>query len=76
MSKVVKTFTAYIEWDPESKLYIGIVPGIAGAHTQAASLDELNRNLKEVLELCFEEKDIPAKSLPHFIGLQQIQIQP
>jgi len=51
----MKTFSAYVEWDPESKLYVGIVPGIPGAHTQAVSLDELRINLKEVLELCLEE---------------------
>ncbi len=51
----MKTFTANIEWDHETKLYVGIVPGITGAHTQGASLDELRANLKEVLELCFEE---------------------
>ena len=51
----MKTFTAYIEWDPEIKLYVGMVRGIPGAHTQGASLDELHRNLKEVLELCLEE---------------------
>ena len=47
-------FTAYIEWDPDTELYVGIVPGIQGAHTQGATLDELNRNLQEVLELCRE----------------------
>ena len=52
----MKTLTAYIEWDPETKLYVGIVPGVPGAHTQAASLDELRDNLEEVLELCLEEK--------------------
>jgi len=51
----MKTFTAYIEWDPETKLYVGIVPGIPGAHTQGASLDELKKNLTEVLELCLEQ---------------------
>jgi predicted RNase H-like HicB family nuclease len=51
----MKTFTAYVEWDPETKLYVGIVPGIPGAHTQGATLDELQKNLKEVLELCLEE---------------------
>lgn len=50
-----KTLTAYVEYDRESKLYVGIVPGIRGVHTQAATLDELQRNLKEVLELCMEE---------------------
>ena len=48
----MKSFTAYIEWDPGTKLYVGIVPGIPGAHTQGATLDELQENLKEVLELC------------------------
>ena len=37
----MKTFTAYVEWDPDTRLYVGIVPGIPGAHTQGASLDEL-----------------------------------
>ncbi len=68
----MKTFTAYIEWDPASQLYVGIVPGLAGAHTQAASLDELQKNLKEVLELCLEE--LNPEELPHFVGLQQIQL--
>ncbi len=51
----MKTVTAYVEQDAETGLYIGIVPGIPGAHTQAATLDELQKNLKEVLELCLEE---------------------
>lgn len=72
----MRTFTAYIEWDPEAKLYVGIVPGIPGAHTQAATLDELQKNLKEVLELCLEQENLPARDLPHFVGLQQIQIRP
>ncbi len=67
----VKTFTAYVEWDPETQRYVGIVPGIPGAHTQAATLDELRQNLKEVLELCLEEEAI---DVPHFVGIQQIEI--
>lgn len=70
----MKTFTAYIEWDPETRLYVGIVPGVAGAHTQGASLDELQQNLKEVLELCLEEYDGATEDLPMFVGLQQIEV--
>ncbi len=44
--------TGYIEKDAETGLYVAIVPGIPGTHTQAESLDELRRNLKEVVELC------------------------
>ena len=39
------TFTAYIEFDDDTKLYVGIVPGVSGAHTQASSLDELHAKL-------------------------------
>ena len=70
----MKTFTAYVEWDPETRLYVGVVPGIPGAHTQAASLDELQENLKEVLELCLEEYAGPVDELPKFVGLQQIEV--
>ena len=70
----MRTFSAYVEWDPEAKLYVGTVPGVPGAHTQAATLDELRANLKEVLELCLEEYSGSLDELPHFVGLQQIEV--
>jgi predicted RNase H-like HicB family nuclease len=70
----MRAFSAYVEWDPETKLYVGIIPGIPGAHTQAPSLDELRTNLKEVLELCLEELKGSVDDLPHFVGLQQIEV--
>lgn len=70
----MKTFSAFVEWDPESKLYVGIVPGIPGAHTQAATLDELQTNLREVLQLCLEEFKGSLDDLPRFVGLQQIEV--
>ena len=70
----MRTFTAYVEWDQETKLYVGVIPGIPGAHTQAASLDELQTNLKEVLELCLEEWDGDLDELPKFVGVQQIEV--
>lgn len=70
----MRTFTAYIEWDPETRLYVGIVPGIPGAHTQGASLDELRKNLQEVLDLCLEEFAGSVEDLPQFVGVQQIEV--
>ena len=70
----MRTFTAYVEFDPETKLYVGIVPGIPGAHTQGSTLDELQKNLKEVLELCLEEYKASKEDLPRFVGLQQIEV--
>lgn len=70
----MKTFTAYVEWDAETKLYVGIVPGIQGAHTQAKGLDELKENLREVLELCLEEYGGTVEDIPQFVGIQQIEV--
>lgn len=70
----MRTFSAYVEWDPETKLYVGIIPGIPGAHTQGATLDELQVNLKEVLELCLEEYQGSVDDLPRFVGLQQVEV--
>jgi len=67
--------TAYIEKDSETGLYVAIVPGIQGAHTQAETLDELNKNLREVVELCLEEMDKETKAhLPEFVGIQQLEV--
>ncbi len=69
------TLTAYIEKDSETGLYVAIVPGIPGAHTQAETLDELQENLKEVLELCLEEMEPENKRyLPQFVGIQQVEV--
>ncbi|MCX5977800.1 MAG: type II toxin-antitoxin system HicB family antitoxin [Coprothermobacterota bacterium] len=70
----MRTFTAYVEWDPETKLYAGLIPGIPGAHSQGITLDELQQNLKEVLSLCLEEHQGSLEDLPHFIGTQQVEV--
>lgn len=53
-----RTFTAYIELDPETGFYVGTIPGLPGGHSQGTSLDELQKNLKEVVELILEERQI------------------
>jgi len=68
----MKSFMAFVQWDADSKLYVGLVPGIPGAHSQGATLDELQLNLQEVVELCLEE--VPQDELPHFVGIQQINV--
>lgn len=68
--------TAYIEKDTDTGLYVAIVPGIPGAHTQAETLDELQENLKEVIELCLEEMaPEDREQLPEFVGIQQVEVK-
>jgi predicted RNase H-like HicB family nuclease len=42
----MRTFTAVIELDPDTGLFVGYVPGWPGAHSQGATVDELRQNLE------------------------------
>ena len=68
----MRAFTAVIERCPDTGLYVGFVPGFAGAHSQGESLDELQRNLREVIEMLLEdgEPDLEAE----FVGTQSITV--
>jgi predicted RNase H-like HicB family nuclease len=63
----MKTYTAVVERCPETNLFVGYVPGFPGAHSQGATLDELNRNLQEVIEMLLEDGE-PTLERP--CGLQ------
>ena len=68
-------FTAEITKDKEINQYIGFVPGLPGAHSQASTMDELYLNLQEVVQLCLEElTEEEIAELPDFIGFQQISV--
>jgi predicted RNase H-like HicB family nuclease len=70
----MRTFTAYIERDAETGFYFGIIPSLPGAYTQGETLEELQANLKEVLELCLEELDEPVEDLPEFVGTMVVAV--
>ncbi|NUO19334.1 hypothetical protein HUU59_07815 [bacterium] len=40
-----KIFSAIVEYDAESKMFVGSVIGTSGAHTQATTLDKLRENI-------------------------------
>ena len=63
-------FTAIVEYCKDTGLYVGYVPGFAGAHSQGETLDQLNRNLTEVVEMLLEDGEPPLDS--EFVGTQQI----
>jgi len=54
----MKLFTAIIEKDIDTNLYVGYVPGFLGAHSQGETLDELRENLQEVIEMLFDDSEI------------------
>ena len=57
----MRTFTPVVEKCPDTGLYVGYVPGFPGAHAQAATLDELQNNLREVIEMLLEDRELPLE---------------
>ena len=51
----MRTYTAIVEHCRDTGLYVGHIPGFPGAHTQAETMDELNQNLREVVEMLLED---------------------
>ncbi|NTV68262.1 MAG: type II toxin-antitoxin system HicB family antitoxin [Chlorobaculum sp.] len=68
----MKSYTAVIERCPDTGLYVGFIPGFPGAHSQAESLDELNQNLQEVVEMLLEDGEPKLES--EFIGTQKVNV--
>ena len=69
----MKTYPAVVELDKDTGLYVGYVPGFPGAHSQGETLDELNRNLREVIELLTEEGEPILET--EFVGTQNVVLE-
>jgi predicted RNase H-like HicB family nuclease len=67
----MRRFTDVIESCPETGLFVGYVPAFPGAHSQGETLDELNRNLAEVIEMLLEDGEPDLES--QFVGTQTVQ---
>jgi predicted RNase H-like HicB family nuclease len=68
----MRSYTAVIERCPDTGFYVGYIPGFPGAHSQGESLEELNRNLKEVVELLLEEGEPRLEA--EFVGTQNVVV--
>ena len=63
-------YTAVIERCAATNLYVGHVPGLPGAHSQGATLDELRVNLVEVVQMIIKTS-ITTNSVGPRCGLER-----
>lgn len=68
----MKTFTAVVERDVETGLYVGYVPGFAGAHSQGETQEELRTNLSEVVAMLLEDGEPSIEA--EFVGTATIKV--
>ncbi|PZD73373.1 hypothetical protein C1752_02174 [Acaryochloris thomasi RCC1774] len=65
-------FTAVVEKDLDANLYVGYVSGFPGAHSQGETLDELQSNLSEVIEMLLGDEATSFETV--FLCIQQIMV--
>ena len=69
--KAKRNFTVVIEKDKDGWL-VADVPELEACHTQAKTMDELLKRVKEVIELCLEEQgEVPQTD---FVGVQVVEV--
>jgi predicted RNase H-like HicB family nuclease len=68
----MRMYTAVVERYPDTGLYVGYVPGFPGAHTQGETLDELQANLQEVIEMLLEDGEPVLEA--EFVGTQTVAV--
>lgn len=65
-----KVFVVLIEKD-ENGTFIGEVPDLKGCYTQGSSVEEVMKNIREVIEMCLEEQNVTPNE---FIGVRKIEV--
>ena len=68
----MRSYSFVVERDPDTNLLIGYVPGWPGAHSPGADIDELQQNLREVIEMLLEDGEPALES--EFIDVRTIQV--
>ncbi len=75
-------FKILIERD-EDGFFVATVPALPGCHTQAKTLPELNKRIKEAIKLCLEvarsdpdyqEKIAQFAYEPSFVGMEVVSL--
>jgi len=69
---VVREFDVVVEQDSEG-YYVASVPALPGCHTQARSLDELTKRIREAIARCLEVQGEAAEPLI-FVGVQRVRV--
>jgi predicted RNase H-like HicB family nuclease len=68
----MKRVFPYIVEKDEDGYYVASVPQLPGCHTQAKTIEELERRVKEAIELYLEENKEQLN--PRFIGIQFTEV--
>ncbi len=67
-------FGVVVEKD-EDGYYVASVPQLPGCHTQAKTLDQVMKRIKEAIQACLEAEGLKAEGHTELVGVQFIEVQ-
>ena len=68
----MRSYTAVVERDADTGLYVGHIPGWPGAHSQGPTVDELLANMEEVIRMLLEDGEPCLEA--EFVGTHTVQV--
>jgi predicted RNase H-like HicB family nuclease len=74
MSGVFMKFGVIVEKD-EDGYYVASVPELPGCHTQAKTLDEVMKRIKEAIEAYLEAEGLNSQGRSELVGVQFVEVQ-
>ncbi|MYC38554.1 MAG: type II toxin-antitoxin system HicB family antitoxin [Chloroflexi bacterium] len=69
----MRDFYVVVEQD-EDGYYVGEVPQLKGCYSQGLTLEELMRNMREVICLVLEERENRPDVADRFVGVHRITV--
>jgi len=66
-------FAVIVERD-EDGYYVASVPELPGCHTQAKTLDELTKRIREAIEAYLEAEDVRPREGVELVGFQFVEV--
>jgi predicted RNase H-like HicB family nuclease len=58
----------------ENGVYVASVPELPGCHTQAKTLDQLTKRVKEAISAYLEAEGAKPKKIGEFVGFQFVEV--
>lgn len=57
----------------DTNMYVGYVPNIRGAHSQSETLEGLQKNMKDVISLVKDDKDL-VECNTEFVSVEKVLV--
>lgn len=61
-----------VGYDRATRLFVGVVPGLASANIAADSMEEVETGLKKVLSVYAQQSKKGGRPLPDYVGIKKI----